>query len=93
MTPLRYAVMTSALPGIFLSAVLAFAVAGLVVSPLPGCASTPTAPATYEAEGLLCVDTAATRADADACRCGLERRYARPLKHCTASDAGKDGGQ
>jgi hypothetical protein len=50
--------------------------------------------ATYEADGLACVDKGATRAEADTCRCGVEKRYDRPLRHCApppASDAGKDG--
>lgn len=51
---------------------------------------------TYEADGLACVDKSATRAEADACRCSLEKRYQRPLKHCAVTlplpvDAGKDG--
>lgn len=40
--------------------------------------------AAYEADGLACVAEAGTRAEADACRCALERRNARPPVHCDA---------
>jgi hypothetical protein len=47
--------------------------------------------ATYTADGLACVDKAATRTEADACRCDVEKRYNRPLKHCALTGP-KDAG-
>ena len=63
---------------------LAGCLAFLLLAPVPlqaGCAPVHTA-ADYEAEGLLCVDRSASRAELNVCRCALEKRYARPLVHC-----------
>lgn len=59
-----------------------------------GCASAPSSNLAVEgaaddAEQKLCIKNAQTRADADACRKGVETKYAALM----AFDAGSDGGK
>lgn len=43
----------------------------------------------YEADQLACVDKAASRVEADACRCVVKARYGRP---CADAGAPAEGG-